>query len=163
MNSKFEILRQVLEGVEKTGKIGTGTQSVSHAVAQEVASDLLKMFPEEDSEHVKAYRSLLYLVDYLNENQFEGVEAYHIDTPTVQEQLHRIRGEVEKDAIDDIVERFEVDSTHTNSLGDRRIDNTTITDPVSKIQTNVSTAPKGSEMLKQRKEMTAWEVLEAPL
>jgi len=171
MNSKFEILRKVLKGVEKTGKVESGSYNGERkmlspaypSVAQEVASDLLEIFPEEDSEHVKAYRALYYLIDYLDEHQFEGVEGCHIDKYQVQDHLHRMGSRTQEDAIEDVLKRLEVDTTKRSFGSSTRFDETTIHDPVSKVNRTVSQAGVEHGMLDKTVETTAQEVLEAPL
>ncbi len=142
MNSQIEILRETLEGMAKYGSaefhlVGVSDSRVNPAyrgTAKEVAEDLLEMFPEEDSEHVKAFRAAEYLIDYLDDNPVEEPE-YGIEK-TLEHRLFDLRTKAEKPAVEDIRDRLEVDSEEMKFGGG--MDRTTIHDPVSKLTTQVT-------------------------
>lgn len=167
MKSKFDLLRETLEGMAEKGGVefylSPSTKSEIRPAysntAQNVAEDLLDLFPEEDSENVRAYRSLIFLSRYLKENDLD--DDYFIDGPTIEEQLHRLRPKIEDRAHDDVVNRIEVDQ---NDMGlGRGAGEKVITDPVSKISRKVSQEYQRAGGMDSMVRNTAHEILEAPL
>lgn len=165
MNSQIELLRKSLEGMADSGSnsyhlFGFGDVEMTPTTGKytkEAAKNILHKFPEEDSDHVKAYRSLVFLSRYLAENDFE--DDYFVDQYTIEEQLGRVRHKIADDAHSDILSRLEIDSEDNWS----DYQNTHIHDPVSKAHCQVSNAAKRDSMIEQRAEQTAHEILEAPL
>ena len=167
MNSQADILRQTLEDMANDGNsqfqmfgfertdVGVSEQKATKIAAK----NILEQFPEEDSEHVKAYRALVFLSRYLAENDFE--DDYFVDQYTIEEQLGRVRHTIADEARSDILRRLEIDQ---DEFGGSEIQNPYIHDPVSKAHVQVSsTARQMDGMIDHRAEETAHEILEAPL
>jgi hypothetical protein len=141
MKNQVEILRERIEKIDE----------YNHGVISEVIQDILNIVPEKETESVKAYRALIILVEYLDETDIDtGMFAGEF---TITEQLYRIRGEIEKEATEDVKSRLEIDETEVSF--DSRISEEEITDPVSKATATIAHADPRGAQTEMRKEHLA--------
>lgn len=126
---------------------------------QEKLKALLEVLPEEDTDHVKAYRSLMFLVDYLESHDHEKQE--HFSDPDPVHQLLRLRPKIEDRAIDNITDRLVVKKDGGDPFGS--VDTKTLKDPVSKGQQRISNAAGVGGEVDARTHHLARSILEAPL
>lgn len=161
MNSQVKILHETLEALSEEGLVRyyftLNNQTEIGPGGRRVAEELLENFPKEDSENVKAYRSLMFLIDYLEGEDLET--GYHVDDYTIKEQLLRLRGKIEEKALHDIVERLEIDSEVLRFADN--MEQTQIHDPVTNLSQRASNLRVESKDLKFQH--FAQEVLECPI
>ncbi len=146
MNSQVDFLKKRLESL-------TGTPFNSES---RVAEELLREFPEEDTENVKAYRAAETLLDYFETNDLD--DEYDQQSIPLNEQLLRISNQIREDAREDVVDRLEIDKT--KAPFDAYVGDTVMTDPVSKMQFHISGMNRNPEGMAN---YYAREILEAPL
>lgn len=151
MNHNLSQFREIIEDCIEGEPVTHGNQSKLEAV--------LEMLPEEDTEDVKAYRSLMFLVDHLEDRDYDEPEQFGNSDPI--HQLLRLRPDIEDDAIGDITDRLVVEEDDDSPFGS--VDMKTLKDPVSKGQQRISNAAGVGDQVDARTHHLARSILEAPL
>lgn len=141
-----EIIEDCIEGEPVTHRQQTKLEAV------------LEILPEEDTENVKAYQSLMFLVDYLEDRDYDEPDQFADPDPI--HQLLRLRPEIEDDAIGDITDRLVVEEDDGRPFSS--VNTKTLKDPVSKGHQRISNAGAvgGQDVVKHH---LAHSILEAPL
>lgn len=162
MNHQTDIFRKTLESIANNGAVEYRYGTTDHFTiepsyrgqAKQLAQEFLDNFPEEGSENVRAYRAIMYLIEFLDRNDIDEPE---FGGETTIQRLYYLRQQVKLDAEKDIQERlmFEERDTLFDDMTDA-----VIHDPTSKYTRKVSSMYEDDEEMKR---LTAREVLEDPL
>jgi hypothetical protein len=151
MNHNLSQFREIIKDCIDGEPVNHRNQSKLEAV--------LEMLPEEDTDHVKAYRSLMFLIEYLEDYDYEEPDQF--GNPDPVHQLLSLRPEIQDKAQKDVIQRIEINEKPESGFGLGPA--MKIKDPVSKIHQNITKEQKQHDLVEKNVDHLSRTVLEAPL